>query len=149
MLTPPRPIKLDPKLSFSKEQFIQWDANTCFAYMPLRDWGDVTAISLNIIERYPTISKSHHAHQLLSSALSQISAESDDEPLRFYSKTMNVYLNTKAVKRRFKIIFRYKHTVARLQESVDHQMEIDHLKATLLVARKVSRKFDNELQLLK
>ena len=145
MLTPPRPIKLDPKLSFSKEQFIQWDANACFAYMPLRDWGDINAISLNIIERYPAISKSHYAHQLLSSALSQVSAKSDDERLRLYSKAMNVYLNTKAVKKRFNVIFRYRYTVAYLQESIDHQMEIDHLKATLLIARKVSQKFDNEL----
>lgn len=88
MLTPPRLIKLDPKLSFEEEQFIEWDTNTCLAYMSLREWGDITALSLNIIKRYPTISKYREAHELLSNALLQVSAKCNNERLEYYSKAM-------------------------------------------------------------
>ncbi|CDS11773.1 hypothetical protein LRAMOSA04036 [Lichtheimia ramosa] len=145
MLTPPRLIKLDPKLSFEEEQFIEWDTNTCLAYMPLREWGDITVLSLNIIKRYPAISKYREAHELLSNALLQVSINCNNERLECYSKAMCLYFSTKAVKRRFKVIFRYKHTVARLEESFGHQMEINQWKATLLIARQVSQTLDNDL----
>lgn len=64
-------INLDPKLSFDSDQFIQWDTNTCLARLPLGDWGNVTALSLNIIERYPALCDSDDAYQLLSEALLQ------------------------------------------------------------------------------